>query len=388
MVGSDLEALQAARRALEQWVRRRDFAGWDPYDGLLSRLLPPGQPIGKYGRIAWTQFFKWCPVNLRQLFLIPQGHNPKGLGLFLQGYVDLWALNNPLAEAEQALELGARLEAMATRTPNGLGWGYNFPWQSRAFFLPQGTPTVVNTAFIAHALLDLAEQSGDAHWSDLALRAGQFVARDLRQSPCPIGICLSYTPLDSTCIHNANLLGAGLLIRLHGLGGPEEFSRVAMAALAFSLAAQQEDGSWHYADTSYQQWIDSYHTGFNLMALRRFEQAGLVDLVAQALARGESYYRDHLFTPNGAARYRHNQELPIDIHGPAAGILYFADRESTLSDAWRIFEWVETHMRNLDGSFAFLLGQPGWGLNRIPYMRWSQAWMWAALCRLSRMEGR
>lgn len=386
MVKRDTEKLAVVRRELEGWVLRRGFAGWDPYDGLRSRLLPPGQPIGKYGRIAWTQFFKWCPINVRPLFLIPVGENPKGLGLFLQGYVDLWATGYLQGVTEPALALGARLEHLATRTKNGLGWGYNFPWQSRAFFLPRGTPTVVNTAIVAHALLDLAERSGDTHWNDLALRAGSFVSRDLRKSPGRGGLCLSYTELDSTCIHNANLLGAGLLIRLHGLGGPAEFAQLAQDALEFSLAAQLEDGSWYYAETAFQRWIDSYHTGFNLMSLRRFEQAGLTESVAGALTRGEAFYRERLFTQDGAAKYRHNQDLPVDVHGPAVGIHYFADRKATLPDAWRIFEWVVSNMRNPDGSFAFLLGQPGWGLNRIPYMRWSQAWMWAALCRLSRAE--
>ncbi|MCV4615500.1 hypothetical protein OFM04_36925, partial [Escherichia coli] len=30
-------------------------------------------------------------------------------------------------------------------------FGYNFDWQSRAFFAPKGTPTIVPTAFAAKA---------------------------------------------------------------------------------------------------------------------------------------------------------------------------------------------------------------------------------------------
>ena len=33
-------------------------------------------------------------------------------------------------------------------------WGYNFDWQSRNFFAPRGTPTIVPTAFAARALIE------------------------------------------------------------------------------------------------------------------------------------------------------------------------------------------------------------------------------------------
>ena len=80
--------------------------------------------------------------------------------------------------------------------------------------------------------------------------------------------CFSYTPIDHTAVHNANLLGASLLIRLYKITGEEKLRRAALASLAYSMKYQHDDGSWYYAETAMQSWIDSFHTGFNLEAVR------------------------------------------------------------------------------------------------------------------------
>jgi hypothetical protein len=46
---------------------------------------------------------------------------------------------------------------MSLKGFKGACWGYNFDWQSRSFFVPRGTPTIVPTAFAARALCEAAE---------------------------------------------------------------------------------------------------------------------------------------------------------------------------------------------------------------------------------------
>jgi len=67
---------------LRQFVEGRDYAGYKPYAALNSpflRLLSLGT---KWGRMAWTQFFRRCPLNLRPLLGITKQVNAKALGLF------------------------------------------------------------------------------------------------------------------------------------------------------------------------------------------------------------------------------------------------------------------------------------------------------------------
>ena len=78
---------------LKSYCEHQEFKGWDPYDGLNSRLFQ-ATPFKhwSFGRLAWIQLFKRNPVNLRRLLLVPKGYNPKGLGLFLTGYCNLYRI--------------------------------------------------------------------------------------------------------------------------------------------------------------------------------------------------------------------------------------------------------------------------------------------------------
>ena len=68
---------------LFSYCEARDFAGHDPFDGLNSRLfqLTPLKHI-RSARLAWLQIFKRSPIDLRGLFGVKKGVNPKGLALF------------------------------------------------------------------------------------------------------------------------------------------------------------------------------------------------------------------------------------------------------------------------------------------------------------------
>jgi len=130
--------------ALTEFIECRNFAGYDPYDALnspVTRALSFGR---KYGRIAWTQLMRRLPVNLRPLLLVLRGHNPKGLGLFLGGYAKLYRLAPRPAYLRNIHDLLDLLEKLRSPGYAGSCWGYNFDWQSRAFFIPKYTPTVVS----------------------------------------------------------------------------------------------------------------------------------------------------------------------------------------------------------------------------------------------------
>jgi len=91
-----------AHRSLWEWCRARDFAGYDPFDGLNSRLFS-ALPLrhSRTARLAWTQLFKRSPLNLRSLALVPSGRNSKGTALFaLAALADFRRLGTAESEAE------------------------------------------------------------------------------------------------------------------------------------------------------------------------------------------------------------------------------------------------------------------------------------------------
>ena len=252
------------------YCRAQDFQGWDCFDGLNSNLLTnlPILDKSKYFKILWMQFFKRCPINLRVLAQIPKGYNPKGLGLFISGLCAQYGLFRDQGQLLEATKLAEIVINHRTEGFSNSCWGYNFPWQSRFFYQPSYSPTVVATSFIAHSLLDLFSITGDQKYFDIARSSCDFILHDLKKTnDCDKGHIFSYSPTDHTQIFNASLLGAGLLSRVYSITRETQLAEEAQKAVLFSCDHQQPDGSWVYGLSKTQQWIDSFHTGYNLCSI-------------------------------------------------------------------------------------------------------------------------
>ena len=157
--------IRTALKALEAFCAKGSYKGWDPFDGLTSRLFRSSL-LNQYPlfRLAWIQLFKRSPINLRRVFLVPTTHNAKGLALFASAYTGL-------GETEKAARLLSLMKPLAAPSAQGSGWGYNFDWQARAFYVPAGTPNMVATVFVAHAFLDFYEATGTGEAREAAMDA-------------------------------------------------------------------------------------------------------------------------------------------------------------------------------------------------------------------------
>jgi len=213
--------------SIHTYVRKQNYKGYDPYDGLNSKLFTALPFISKNRicRLAWIQLFKRLPFNLRPLVGIKKDYNPKGLGLFLNGYCNLYHQDAEslkqfgLSHAEikeKIVFLSNKIIELISPDWSGACWGYNFDWQARAFFQPKGTPTVVASTFIAYALMDAYDILKDKKLLDVAVSVKGFVLNDLNKSYDEnSNFAFSYSPLDKTQVFNASLLGSRLLARVY-----------------------------------------------------------------------------------------------------------------------------------------------------------------------------
>src|SRR6202000_898205 len=95
-------------------------------------------------------------------------------------------------------------------------WGYNFDWQSRAFFLPRNTPTIVVSSFIANALLDAYQITSNEILLSTARSTCDFILKDLNRTYDKDGnFAFTYSPFDKSIVYNASLLGSRLLARVY-----------------------------------------------------------------------------------------------------------------------------------------------------------------------------
>lgn len=379
----DPESLKSVFCSLREWVRERDWRGFDPYDGLNSSVLR-GTPVlnGKWRRIAVTQILKHCPVNLRGPLGVEPGINPKALALFLSGTVLARDVLDDLELQDDTDKLAKLLQQTQSSGCSGSGWGYNFPWQSREFFLPAGTPTIVVTSYAGNALLDLYERNGEDRHLQQAREAGRFILEDLHRTYDDAGeaFCWSYSPVDRTRVYNSTLLGSRLLARLHHHTGDETLKKTAKASVEYVVRRQDDRGAWIYGEASSQHWIDNFHTGFNLECLNDYQIYTEDEQYTDALIRGFRFYVDRLFEPSGAPRYYVDSLYPIDIHCCAQAVITGAKLrrfDGAPELAGRVLTWTLRHMRDPEGYFYFQKRR--FYTHKVPFMRWSQAWLYLAL---------
>ncbi|MGE0090595.1 MAG: delta-aminolevulinic acid dehydratase, partial [Bacteroidales bacterium] len=314
---------------LKSYCESQNFAGWDPYDGLNSKVFR-FTPLKHWdlARLFWIQAFKRNPVNLRKIFFVPKEHNAKGIGLFLTGYCNLYKAQQQTGRAgtdEQAEVLkkidylAQLLISMQSKGYAGACWGYNFDWQAlRLFLFPKNTPTVVATTFGATALFEAYEITKNKTYLETALSSANFVLNNLKRTPKNEGFLFSYSPLEgNNTVYNASLLGSKLLSYAYRYSGDEKVKAAARESVVACVNAQRPDGSWLYGELPVQNWIDSFHTGYNLDALMCYQENTGDKSFAGNIEKGFEFYIKSFFLEDGTPKYYHNRVYPIDIHCPA-----------------------------------------------------------------------
>jgi hypothetical protein len=326
-------------------------------------------------------------VNLRPLLRVPPQKNSKGLALFA-----LAALGNYRRVKTAAAETDVRAlldELWQARIHgySGPAWGYNFAWQSRNFFAPQGTPMIVPTAFAARAFIEAHLAFADDNYLRIARGSCDFVLNDLKRTvDTQDEICFSYSPSDSTQIFNASLLAAETLASVGALTTESDFCDLALRAARYVVRRQREDGSWAYGAEAGQQWIDNFHTAYVLLSLSRIAKScvGANAELNKALERGYTFWRERFFLADGWPKYYHDSLYPADAHAAATAIITLLEFRESDSGALPLAEtiavWTIRNLRDAGGFFYYQRRR--FYTVHTPYVRWTEGWMLYALARL------
>ncbi len=373
---------------LEKFCVENNFKGWDPYDGLNSKIFN-SLPLKKLylSRLIWIQLFKLSPMNFREIFLVPKQHNPKAIALFLTSYCNLYNINNDSKYIEMINYLADLLIKLKSKNYSSSCWGYNFDWQSRAFFLPKFTPTVVATSFAADSLFRAYKITNNNEHLKNALSSAEFILNDLNRTEKDNNFIFSYSPLDKTRVYNASLLGSRLLAQAYNFSNNNLYKSEAYNSVKAVVDKQSLDGSWIYGELEIQNWIDSFHTGYNLECIYEYQIYTGDNSFNYNIEIGLEYYLKNFFLEDGTPKYYNNKTYPIDVHCPAQFIstlvrLNKFKKNKKLAD--KVLNWTIKNMKHKDGYFYYQRNKNF--ASKIPYMRWAQAWMFYSLSFYLRAE--
>jgi len=378
-------SLTEALARLDAYVRTHNWTGYDPYD-LKAHPLYRRSQRQRLTAVPAKAAANLFPLTLRRLLRIEPLPHPKAMALFATAYLTLFDLSADTTYRAMAEGRLAWLREQATPGYSGLAWGLPFDFQGRDF-VPAGTPSAVITSVAARAFLHAYESLNDPAYLEAAASACRFLSTDVpRHEPDAERLCFSKMPGVQWHIHNANLMVAATLATVGRAASSDEWDDLIRRAANYTLAKQRQDGAWYYwgPPSRSMHWVDHYHTGFILRALDDIARiTGWPDL-RQALDRGYAFYTQHLFKNECIPCRTETNCYPMDIHSCAEAILCLSQLSGRYPDALAraqaVARWTLTHMRHPTGYFFYR--RYHWLTIKIPYMRWGQAWMLAALARL------
>jgi hypothetical protein len=369
---------------VEKWIEEHDYKGYEPFDGLSSILRPLTFGNLLLDRLL-LQLIRQSPFNLRPLFGVKPLDSTIGRGYMAWGYCHMFTITG---DQNYRLKADACLQWLIDNKSTGyneFSWGKHFDFASRGGLYKSFEPILVWTALIAHAFLEAYETFGYSKYLEVADSVCKWILK-LPRNKTASGFCLGYHNQDFTAtIHNSNMVAAAVLSRTAKHTHNQEYFAVAKGAMMFSCSRQLPNGAWLYGEDPINHWIDNFHTGYNLDALKCYMDYSGDNAYEGILKKGLEFYKKNFFEENGRPKYYHNRAYPIDSQCASQGIDTLANFADVDKEARKLAEkvalWTIQNMQDIDGYFYYR--QYPIGLKAMtPMLHWAQATMYKALALL------
>jgi hypothetical protein len=362
-----------------RWVVDHDYKGYEPADGNSSVLFPLTG-----GRIlpmrVLQQVVLRAPFNIRPFLGVRPHESAIARGYLASAYLSIYRRTGSPAAREQGRACLAWLIANRARRYDEFCWGDPYEYATRSGRRPLGEPILIWTALIGLAFLEAFDTWGDEQYLSVADSIGRWMLK-LPAERTGTGLCLSYVAFRQSSIHNANVMAAAFLARLAAATGNARAQAVARSAMAYTCAAQRNDGSWYYAEAQKYWWIDNFHTGYNLSALKIYRDASFDYAFDDQFASGLRYFKTSFFEADGRPKYFHDRTQPVDIQCASQAIETLVsvcdDDPASLALALKVADWTITNLQAPDGHFCYR--DLGWTKVRTPMLHWGQGTMAKAL---------
>jgi polysaccharide biosynthesis protein VpsJ len=374
---------------LVEWLERNDYRGYDTFDGLNARFLRPLTFNSKFLRTVLQQGVRRFPINLRPILGIAPSRSTKGMGFLARGFLRLHDVTGDSTWREKAERALAWLIENKSPGYSGACWGNHFDYQARGdFYLPKGVPTVVWTSLIGHAFLDAHARCPQNGFLEVAASACEHILHDVNASAERDAVCICYTPIHASLVHNANTLAASLLARTYSYDRNESYRVLAEKAMRYTARCQRPEGSWYYGEAPYRHWIDNFHTAYVLDSFKHYIESTGDERFEQNLTSGYQYWKNTFFLGDGTPKYYHHKTRPIDIQCCSQAIdtfVFFHDRDpESPALAAKVANWTIGHMQDRSGYFYYRRYSRGL-VNKTPTLHWGQATMLCALAGLYKL---
>lgn len=379
--GDDWIPARLAR--LDELLRQSAYRGWDPFDLSNSPLLTripngwwlPQLVLSKAGSRLVTD-------RGRRLLRVPRIEDPKIYACAYFGY----RFGGGADFRRRAEEMVDRLAALATPQHGGLrAWGYDYVWATRGSGVnPRGASTIVPGAFAALTLMHHAVDTSDRRHMEVMEEAlDHYAVHHVCRGDS--GLFLGYFQNGTANTHNANLLGCAALTLGAGVLDRPDWLELAAEAATTTVLSVHDGGYLPYTDQPSGDWIDCFHHLYVIACVQAVARANPhVDVVLfeDAIARMWAFARARFIRDDGLVNHSPDRLYPIDPHNYAAVAIFsvMSGEGTGLPTGYgaNLLRRLDTLMWDRDRE-AYAYKRHARHTDRRLFLRWTQAWMFAAL---------
>lgn len=375
---------------LENYVAKENYRGWDPYDALCSKRIPKSFLKNKLFAMLLIQLNLYSPINFRTILKINKGTSNKALALFSRSYFILGNIFRETSYLDKGFRLLNELLANIRESCNAYYFPYVAPKHSLGPDIEDIICVTETMKTISSALKYRKEDELENNIKFLIeklLKKFLVEKRDFAY--------FKYTPHEEgKIVFNVSALALESLSEVMNLKLHSEYDLFVLInkIVKFLIKNQRDDGAWPYSiytEKGKYYWQIDFHQGFiidGLNSILPYLDGKLRTETENALNKAIRFYMEKQFTKDGYSYYRYPFKYPIDIHNQAQGIITFSKlyktrgEEKYLDFAKKIALWTIKNMQSPEG--YFYAHKWPFFVNKIPYMRWGQAWMMLALATL------
>ena len=377
------KVLEESIQKVEKWVEDHDYKGYEPFDGLSSFLRPLTCGNLFLDRLL-LQLIRQSPLNLRPILGVKPLDSTIGRGYMAWGYCNMFKLTGNQQYKTKIISCLEWLIHNKSPEYKEYSWGKHFDFASRGGIYYKFEPILVWTVLIGQAFLDAYDTIKEEYYLEIAESICRWIL-ELPRNQTESGCCLGYLKGDNdSTIHNSNMLGAAMLARTSKYNGNKEYLKVGKEAMKYSCSRQLPNGAWWYGEDPVYQWIDNFHTGYNLDGLKCYIEYTDDKEYEDVLKKGLQFYMEAFFEENGRPKYYNTRTYPVDSQCASQAIDTLANfaeyDESVLQLAIKTAKWWIDNMQDKDGYFYYR--QYPLIKSKAPMLHWAQATTYKAMANL------
>jgi hypothetical protein len=234
--------------SLYSWMKKENYNGWDPYDGLNSSITKRFAPNSL--KLILIQINKLSPINLRPILKIKKGVDLKGISIIAQANYKLFKITNDDKYLKELQYLTSIIVS------NSLYNKYGFYCWSSHYFpyvatdkseLKESSPDIIGTSQAIIALLNGYELLGEQRLKDAAFNASSSLIRHFVEKNSS-GQFLKYTLGENDkIVLNASAQGLEAFSYVLKYNMDRRILNLCENLVKFLMEAQSGDGSWIYS---------------------------------------------------------------------------------------------------------------------------------------------